>query len=544
MEELLSGTWQKSMLASADINSDDHDGFIDTDELLSGRQQKGSTSLDPDYGGMADIDEIGTRGGSPTSSSRPTAGSGRDPIVLNDDESVDAESETDYSSLEVDLTTKSDSSSPHIADNDMADGEGFVSGTIYISDRIVANHQDNDNNSGVVDGARLQLAADVPMLASPGHGPAIHQASPTRVNIEIIQGSASYDDLDVAKEAEDEGIDVFADDEDGADTCSTRSGSSAVSSDNLASDRNVALSELQVGQHDSAQSPQPGPAMVSLEQSDLTNGPLPRYRRRRDDTKNARRKRLRMRAPTGPARTASPVSAALESNDFEHTQSVARLVAPANEREIRDIDHEMADDRGSDDSNDEDYDNRNDAATPEMRHPPRSRKRVKRPKGTEPNDMEITPTQSLNVSCQAIAATPSIDMQESEEIPIRGYLTLKTIDSEVVYSLTFSQDLLLEPGGISQRQGIPRSVSSSNDRRKSEKSLSQEEAMSRPVKKSRFSSEDDDLLLQLKGEGLSWDEISERFPERTKGTLQVHYSTKLKSRSETSKNTKKRRRSG
>ncbi|KAH8746274.1 hypothetical protein F5882DRAFT_312417 [Hyaloscypha sp. PMI_1271] len=68
--------------------------------------------------------------------------------------------------------------------------------------------------------------------------------------------------------------------------------------------------------------------------------------------------------------------------------------------------------------------------------------------------------------------------------------------------------------------------------------------MSGPVRNSRFSSQDDELLLQLKGEGLSWDEISDRFPTRSKGTLQVHYSTKLKHHSETSKNTKKRRRSG
>jgi hypothetical protein len=69
--------------------------------------------------------------------------------------------------------------------------------------------------------------------------------------------------------------------------------------------------------------------------------------------------------------------------------------------------------------------------------------------------------------------------------------------------------------------------------------------MCRPAKNLRFSHEDDILLLRLKGEeGLSWDEISERFPERSKGTLQVHYSTKLKPRSEAAKNAKKRRRSG
>jgi hypothetical protein len=185
-----------------------------------------------------------------------------------------------------------------------------------------------------------------------------------------------------------------------------------------------------------------------------------------------------------------------------------------------------------------------DAAASEIRGRPHSRKRARRAKNREHSDVETTSTHSLGVSYRATAATSSGSIRESEEIPILGYLTLKTIESKVVYCLTFSQDLLPEPRGTSQRQGIARSVSSSSDRRDSELLPVQERAMSRPARNSRFSSEDDILLLQLKGEGLSWDEISERFPERSKGTLQVHYSTKLKPRSETSKNTKKRRRSG
>ena len=43
-------------------------------------------------------------------------------------------------------------------------------------------------------------------------------------------------------------------------------------------------------------------------------------------------------------------------------------------------------------------------------------------------------------------------MQESEEIPIHGYLTLKAIKSKVVYCLTFSQELLLHPQDRGQRQ--------------------------------------------------------------------------------------------
>jgi hypothetical protein len=68
--------------------------------------------------------------------------------------------------------------------------------------------------------------------------------------------------------------------------------------------------------------------------------------------------------------------------------------------------------------------------------------------------------------------------------------------------------------------------------------------VSGPVRNLRFSPEEDELLLQSKGQNSSWDEILEHFPEMIKGTLQVHYSTKLKPRSEPSKNTKKRRRSG
>lgn len=166
-----------------------------------------------------------------------------------------------------------------------------------------------------------------------------------------------------------------------------------------------------------------------------------RHCRRRDDTKNVRRKRLRTPALT--------VSAALESNDSERTQSVARLVAPAKEQEIRDTDQEMVDNGGTDDSNDEDYDDISDAVASEIRRPPRSWKQVKRAKDMEHNDMETPSTYSLNVSYHATTATSSVSIQESEEIPVHGYLTLKTIESKVVYCLTFSQEFLPEPSGIS-----------------------------------------------------------------------------------------------
>jgi hypothetical protein len=112
-------------------------------------------------------------------------------------------------------------------------------------------HQDDSNgsDSDVVDSATSHLATDLPILVSPGHGSVVHQASPMRVNTKItqdsIQETPSYEDLDVIKEAEDEGIDVFANNKDYTDTYSTRrSGYSAISSDNLALDSNVSLFEL------------------------------------------------------------------------------------------------------------------------------------------------------------------------------------------------------------------------------------------------------------------------------------------------------------
>ncbi|KAF4631655.1 hypothetical protein G7Y89_g6479 [Cudoniella acicularis] len=153
---------------------------------------------------MAKKVDNGTRGGSPADSTRSTEGSSQDPIILSDDESMGAESKTDYSDLSVDLRAKSDSNSPHVASS--------------------------DNDSSIVDGAKLQLAAD-------------------RLSLNVI------------KEAEDEGIDVFTkgDDNGDVDARSTkRSRPSAISYNNLASDSNVGVSELQDSQPNHAQSLQPG----------------------------------------------------------------------------------------------------------------------------------------------------------------------------------------------------------------------------------------------------------------------------------------------
>lgn len=169
-----------------------------------------------------------------------------DPIILSDDEFVSAESETDYTNLDVDLIAESDSYSLHVADSKSADGNSFGLGTTLISHRPVANYQDdsNDNNNSVIDSTKRQLAADRLRSASPNHRSVTHQASSLQVNTEITQGSASYVDLDVAKRAEDKGIDIFVKGDNNNNTCFIkRSRSSAVSHNNLACDSNVSISK-------------------------------------------------------------------------------------------------------------------------------------------------------------------------------------------------------------------------------------------------------------------------------------------------------------
>jgi hypothetical protein len=148
--------------------------------------------------------------------------------------------------LSDDLTSKRDSYPLHIA-NDLADSDGFGSGTTVVFDRLVADHQDD----GVVDDARRRLALGHPGSASPGHEAVIHQASKLRVNAEITQGSANHVGVDVIKEVRDEGANVVAKGGEDSETAndddharSTRmSSSTSASCSNPASNSNGSVSE-------------------------------------------------------------------------------------------------------------------------------------------------------------------------------------------------------------------------------------------------------------------------------------------------------------
>ena len=108
-----------------------------------------------------------------------------------------------------------------------------------------------------------------------------------------------------------------------------------------------------------------------------------------------------------------------------------------------------------------------------------------------------------------------------------------------MYCLKFSQEELPFSLEIGQAQSISSTSSGVKDR---ERLTSRKRIGSRPGRHSTYSEDDDKLLIRLKEKyKLPWDKITEHFPERTKGTLQVHYCTKLKNRSQTSKHKKRKR---
>ena len=198
-------------------------------------------------------------------------------------------------------------------------------------------------------------------------------------------------------------FDVFAKG-DKVDSRSTRGRTlSAVSAKNPAFRSNV--SGLQDCQPDGTQSLQLDLEAASPYQSDLENDHLPR-RLHQGATRNNCWKRPRTTTPTGLATTISTTSVALESADLKEPKARVQITALDKEWELRDKVQKMVDDGSADDSDDEDYADISDAAGSKRRGPPRSRKRVKRTKDGEHNDVKDRLTHLLDVSCQAAAATP------------------------------------------------------------------------------------------------------------------------------------------
>ncbi|KAJ5559583.1 hypothetical protein N7513_001982 [Penicillium frequentans] len=120
-------------------------------------------------------------------------------------------------------------------------------------------------------------------------------------------------------------------------------------------------------------------------------------------------------------------------------------------------------------------------------------------------------------------------LQDTETIAVRGFLTRQILLSRVVYSFTFEEQR--EQSESKDRAKVPTDSDKGIRKESSKKSKTQKPKAYNATTGTRLLREDDRLLIELKEKGdLSWNQIAEHFPGRSKGALQVRYCTRLKNR--------------
>jgi hypothetical protein len=185
----------------------------------------------------------------------------------------------------------------------------------------------------------------------------------------------------------------------------------------------------------------------------------------------------------------------------------------------------------SDDPDDSDYTDGNDCGVGDITRLPRLTKRQRRTATTK-----IQPAQARRESSHPVFSSPAPEeeianpcpgtsLQDMQTIPIRGFLTRQLLLSRVIYSCTFQEDRQPScPHGPTKGPAHDKNLD--NTRHATQSSRKRQ-----PARASRFLPDEDDRLIELKEErGLPWSRIVKHFPGRTKGSLQVRYSTRLKDR--------------
>ncbi|KAF3398260.1 hypothetical protein F1880_005619 [Penicillium rolfsii] len=186
----------------------------------------------------------------------------------------------------------------------------------------------------------------------------------------------------------------------------------------------------------------------------------------------------------------------------------------------------------SDDPDDSDYTDGNDSGVGDISRLPRLTKRQRRPAATK-----IQPAQAQRESPHRVFSSPALEeeianprpgtsLQDIQTIPIRGFLTRQTFLSRVIYSCTFEEDR--QP---SCPHGPTKAAPAYEESLDKTVHTTQPSNKKPSVRATRFLPDEDELLIELKEKrSLPWNRIVKHFPGRTKGALQVRYSTKLKDR--------------
>jgi hypothetical protein len=176
------------------------------------------------------------------------------------------------------------------------------------------------------------------------------------------------------------------------------------------------------------------------------------------------------------------------------------------------------------------------------------------------NIPDLVPTLS---ACPHYHVTrPVVDAtHRGHHLPIHGFFTVHGNTDQLAYTLTFfeataessSESTYGRTSSLARNDAVerlsivpdltvhgddddkdfaafdpPLKADASNRSPSTDRSATQHHYVSQGQKGDRFSYEDNALLVQLKGEGLSWKTIATFFPGRSGGSLQSHYCTKLK----------------
>jgi hypothetical protein len=151
-------------------------------------------------------------------------------------------------------------------------------------------------------------------------------------------------------------------------------------------------------------------------------------------------------------------------------------------------------------------------------------------------------TQGSTASRSSSSDAESIRGADYQEWPFQGFLKRMRIGRDTTYNLEFSlpdlPDLLRSSIGLqisnpaSVRESVQSSVSprlcASYANNAATHSRMRPAASQREIKRALWTPKEDAKLRKMQRDGYSWDDIHAALPGRSKGAIQVRYSTKLK----------------
>jgi hypothetical protein len=133
------------------------------------------------------------------------------------------------------------------------------------------------------------------------------------------------------------------------------------------------------------------------------------------------------------------------------------------------------------------------------------------------------------------AAAKAEPIAEYQEWPFQGFLKRTRIRDDVTYNLKFKLPSIseqlhipIDPKALdicSSKEASAQVPINYNAAARVKVHQAPLQSRKRRVK---WTPEEDATLLQMRSDGCSWEEIHDELPHRSIGTIQVHYSTKLK----------------